>query len=155
MARPAGLRIATGERCFSRYQYPQLIQLGRPHVLQPDIIQVGGLLEAKKIAALADSHYLPVSFHCPFGPVATAAALHLSAATTNIVCQESFSAYDVPWRKDLVTNCPMPVDGAYAVGGAPGLGIELNDDVIREHPYREEAVQDMWTENGSMSAWLN
>ena len=153
MDRPPGLLIATGERRFSRYQYPQLIAEGRPHVLQPDIIQVGGLMEGKKIAALADSHYLPVSFHSPFGPVATAAALQLDAATTNIVSQESFSAYDLPWRKDLVTNYPMPVEGAYTVSTLPGLGVELNDAVVAEHPYREEAVQAMWSINGSMMSW--
>ena len=71
VARPPGLQIAVGERCYSRYQVPQLLAEGRPHILQPDPIQVGGLLEAKKISVLADSAYLPVSFHCPFGPIAT------------------------------------------------------------------------------------
>ncbi|KAJ54439.1 hypothetical protein ACMU_17145 [Actibacterium mucosum KCTC 23349] len=152
--RPNGLRIATGERCFSRYQYPALIQDARPHVLQPDLIQVGGLLEGRKIASLAETHYLPVSFHVPFGPIATAAALQLDAAIPNFVCQESFSAFDVPWRKDLVTNCPMPKNGAYPVSTAPGLGIEINDEVALAHPYRDDAVLPMWGENGSMTAGL-
>lgn len=153
VARPAGLQIAVGERCYSRYQVPQLLSEGRPHVLQPDAIQVGGLLEAKKIAAIADSSYLPVSFHCPFGPVATAAILQLDAATTNIVSQESFSEFDAAWRSDLITNCPMPVDGSYTVSSLPGLGgIELNETVVRDHPYQERAVQSMWAVNGSMIA---
>ncbi len=153
VARPAGLRIAAGERCYSRYQTPLLMRLGRPHVLQPDPIQVGGLLEAKKIAALADSSYLTVSFHCAFGPVASAAILQLNAATTNIVCQESFSAFDVEWRNALIRNCPMPVNGRYEVTSLPGLGgIELNESVAREHPYRDDAVQSMWAVNGAMSA---
>ena len=113
VARPGGLQIAAGERCYSRYQVPQLLAEGRPHVLQPDPIQVGGLLEAKKIAVLADSAYLPVSFHCPFGPIATAAVLQLNAATTNVVMQESFSEFDAAWRRELITNCPMPVEGSY------------------------------------------
>jgi galactonate dehydratase len=126
---------------------------GRPHVLQPDPIQVGGLLEAKKIAALADSAYLPVSFHCPFGPIATAAVMQLNAATTNIVCQESFSEFDAAWRRDLITNCPMPDGGSYTVSSLPGLGgIELNESVVRDHPYEERAVQSMWAVNGSMIA---
>ena len=124
----AGLRIAAGERCYSRYQTPLLMKFGRPHVLQPDPIQVGGLLEAKKIAALADTSYLPVSFHCPFGPIASAAILQLNAATTNIVCQESFSDFDAEWRTTLISHCPTPVDGSYAVSALPGLGgIELNE----------------------------
>lgn len=153
VARPSGLRIATGERCYSRYQVPLLLKEGRPHVLQPDPIQVGGLLEAKKIAAIADSSYLPVSFHCPFGPIATAAVLQLNAATTNIISQESFSAFDAAWCSELITNCPMPVDGSFPVSALPGLGgIELNEAVARDHPYQERAVQSMWAVNGSMFA---
>jgi galactonate dehydratase len=151
--RPRGLRIAVGERCYSRYHVPVLLAQGRPHVLQPDPIQVGGLLEAKKIAVLAESAYLPVSFHCPFGPVATAAILQLNAATTNIVCQESFSEFDVAWRSELITNCPMPIAGSYEVSHLPGLGgIELNEAVVREHPYEDRAIQSMWAVNGSMRA---
>ncbi len=151
VARPAGLRIAAGERCYSRYQTPLLMRFGRPHVLQPDPIQVGGLLEAKKIAALADTSYLPVSFHCPFGPIASAAILQLNAATTNIICQELFSAFDVDWRTTLVSHCPTSAGGSYAVSALPGLGgIELNESAVREHPYRDDAVQSMWAVNGAM-----
>ncbi|MFO1143647.1 MAG: mandelate racemase/muconate lactonizing enzyme family protein [Amaricoccus sp.] len=151
--RPRGLQIASGERCYSRYQVPRLIADGRPHVLQPDPIQVGGLLEAKKIAAIADSSYLTVAFHAPFGPVATAAILQLYAATTNVVLQESFSAFDAPWRRELVRNCPMPVAGRYPMSALPGLGgIELDDAVVREHPYQERALQSMWAMNGPLEA---
>jgi len=151
--RPGGLRIAAGERCYSRYHVPLLLAEGRPHVLQPDPIQVGGLLEAKKIAVLADSAYLPVSFHSPFGPIATAAVLQLNAATTNVVCQESFSEFDVAWRSELITNCPMPTGGSYRVSTLPGLGgIELNESVVRDHPFQERAVQSMWAVNGAMNA---
>jgi galactonate dehydratase len=153
VARPPGLQIAVGERCYSRYQIPQLLAQGRPHIIQPDPIQVGGLLEAKKISVLADTAYLPVSFHCPFGPIATAAILQLYAATTNVVRQESFSAFDAAWRRELITNCPMPVGGAYPVSTLPGLGgIELNETIVRDHPYQEWAVQSMWAVNGSLRA---
>jgi galactonate dehydratase len=153
VARPPGLQIAVGERCYSRYQVPQLLAEGRPHIVQPDPIQVGGLLEAKKISVLADSAYLPVSFHCPFGPIATAAVLQLYAATTNVVRQESFSEFDAAWRRELITNCPMPVGGSYPVSTLPGLGgIELNETVVRDHPYQDRAVQSMWAVNGSLGA---
>ena len=151
--RPRGLQIAVGERCYSRYQVPQLLAVGRPHIVQPDPIQVGGLLEAKKIAALADSAYLPVSFHCPFGPVAMAAIVQLYAATTNVVLQESFSEFDAVWRRELIANCPMPSAGSYPVSALPGLGgIELNEAVVRDHPYQDRAVQSMWAVNGSLRA---
>ena len=153
VARPRGLKIAVGERCYSRYQIPQLLAEGRPHIVQPDPIQVGGLLEARKISVIADTAYLPVSFHCPFGPIATAAVLQLYAATTNVVRQESFSEFDAPWRRELITNCPMPVGGSYKVSALPGLGgIELNETVARDHPYEDRAVQSMWAVNGSLRA---
>ena len=153
VARPKGLQIAVGERCYSRYQIPQLLAEGRPHIVQPDPIQVGGLLEAKKIAVLADTAYLPVSFHCPFGPIATAAILQLYAATTNVVRQESFSEFDAAWRRELITNCPMPANGSYKVSALPGLGgIELNEAIARDHPYEDRAVQSMWAVNGSLRA---
>jgi len=152
VARPAGLQITTGERCFSRYHVPRLLAEGHPDIVQPDPIQVGGLLEAKKIAVLADSAYLPVSFHCPFGPVATAAALQLYAATTNVVLQESFAEFDALWCRELITNYPIPVGGAYPVSTLPGLGIELNETVVRDHPYQDRAVQSMWAVNGSLRA---
>ncbi|MEP7239356.1 MAG: mandelate racemase/muconate lactonizing enzyme family protein [Devosia sp.] len=152
VARPPGLQIAAGERCYSRYNFPRLLSEGRPHIVQPDPIQVGGLLEAKKIAVLADTAYLPVSFHCPFGPIATAAALQLYAATTNVVLQESFAEFDSLWCRDLITNYPLPVRGQYEVSTLPGLGIELNDAVVRDHPYQERAVQSMWAVNGSLRA---
>jgi galactonate dehydratase len=153
VARPPGLKIAVGERCYSRYQIPQLLAEGRPHILQPDPIQVGGLLEARKIAVIADTAYLPVSFHCPFGPIATAAILQLYAVTTNVVRQESFSEFDAAWRRELISNCPMPVGGSYPVSALPGLGgIELNEAVARDHPYEDRAVQSMWAVNGSLRA---
>ena len=153
VARPPRLQIAVGERCYSRYQVPQLLAEGRPDIVQPDPIQVGGLLEAKKISVLADSAYLPVSFHCPFGPIATAAVLQLYAATTNVVRQESFSEFDASWRRELIANCPMPTAGSYRVSTLPGLGgIELNEAVVRDHPYQERAVQSMWAVNGSLRA---
>ena len=147
MQRPGGLRIATGERCWSRYQVPQLIETGKPDVLQPDIVQVGGILESKKIAAIADSHYLPVSFHNPFGPVATAAAVQLDANVTNVYLQESFCEFDTDLRHKLVRNAPCPTGGAYSVPDLPGLGgVELDDDVAAEHPYREDARISIWND---------
>lgn len=138
-------RLATGERCYSRYHMQNLLATNEVQVLQPDIIHVGGILEAKKIAAIADAAYIPVSFHNPFGPVATAAAIQLDACTTNFVMQESFCEYDVDWRFDLLRNCPRPVNGRYAVPDLPGLGgIDLDVDAVEAHPYREDAFLPMW-----------
>ncbi len=95
-----------------------LLETHEVDVLQPDIIHVGGIMEGKKIAAMADAYYLPVSFHNPFGPVATAAAVQLDACTTNFVMQESFCEYDVDYRFDLLDHAPRPQNGRYRRAGS-------------------------------------
>jgi galactonate dehydratase len=138
-------RLATGERCYTKYHLQALLATNEVQVLQPDIIHVGGILEAKKIAAIADASYVTVSYHNPFGPVATAAAVQLDACTSNFVMQESFCEYDVPWRFDLLENCPRPQGGHYAIPDLPGLGgIKLNLDAVKAHPYNEKAFLPMW-----------
>ncbi len=134
-------RLATGERCLSRSSIQAVLETHEVDVLQPDIVHVGGIMEAKKIAAMADALYVPVSFHNPFGPVATAAALQLDTCTTNVFSQESCCAFDVPWRFDLVENAPRPVDGHYEVTTAPGLGVgAFRPEVAAAHPFDPQAV---------------
>lgn len=138
-------RLATGERCYTRYHLQALLASNEVQVLQPDIIHVGGILEAKKIAAMADAGYVTVAFHNPYGPVATAAALQLDACTTNIATQESVCEFDVPWRFEIVSGAPRPENGVYRIPTAPGLGgIDLVVEAIREHPYDEAAVSNFW-----------
>ena len=116
-------RLATGERCTSRAAMAGLLETHEIDVLQPDIIHVGGIMEGKKIAAMADAYYIPISFHNPFGPVATAAAVQLDACTTNFFMQESFCEYDVDFRFDLLEHAPRPENGRYVVPDRPGLGV--------------------------------
>jgi galactonate dehydratase len=143
-------RLATGERCTSRALVQGLLESHEVDVLQPDIIHVGGILEAKKIAAMADACYVPVSFHNPFGPVATAAAVQLDACTTNIIMQESFCEYDVGYRFDLVEHAPRPEGGRYHVPDRPGLGIgEFVPEAARAHPFEPDAFLPLFTDRWS------
>jgi galactonate dehydratase len=138
-------RLATGERCYTKYHLQALLAGNEIGVLQPDPIHVGGILEAKKIAAIADAAYTPVSFHNPFGPVATAAALQLDACTTNFIMQESFCEYSPAWRFDLVEHPPRPRDGGYDVSSRPGLGVgRFVVDAAKAHPYDPDAFLPMW-----------
>jgi galactonate dehydratase len=138
-------RLATGERCYTKFHLQALLGTNDIDVLQPDLIHVGGMLEAKKIAAIADSHYMPVSFHNPFGPVATAAAVQLDACTSNIIMQESFCEYCVPWRWDLLEHAPRPVGGHYEFPTRPGLGVgEFVVEAAKAHPYNQDAFLPMW-----------
>jgi galactonate dehydratase len=140
-------RLATGERCYTKYHLQALLRGCEVGVLQPDIMHVGGILEAKKIAAIADASYIPVSYHNPFGPVATAAALQLDACTTNFIMQESFCEFGEPWRFDLLEQAPRPVQGHYEIPTGPGLGVgELRVEVAAAHPFDPNAFLPMWSD---------
>jgi galactonate dehydratase len=143
-------RLATGERCASRTLVQALLETHEVDVLQPDIIHVGGIMEAKKIAAMADACYTPVSYHNPYGPVATAAAVQLDACTTNFVMQESFCEYDVAYRFDLVDHAPRPVGGHYDIPNLPGLGVgEFRPEVAEAHPFDPDAFLALYVDRWS------
>jgi galactonate dehydratase len=94
-------------------------------------------MEVKKIAAVADMHYVTVAPHNVGGPVSTATALHLAACTTNFKIQEHFNDFTEPHTRECASGCPRVVDGYFSLPGGPGLGVSLNDDVIRDHPPTE------------------
>ncbi len=131
---PLGIPIATGERLHTPYEYRELFELQAADIIQPDITHFGGLLNVKKLAAWAEAYYMLVAPHNVGGPVSTAAALHLAACTPNFKIQEHFNDFAEAYVKDAAPGLPEVVDGAFALPGGPGLGVKLNEDVIREHP---------------------
>jgi galactonate dehydratase len=129
------ISIAAGERCYSRFDCGELLKAGAVDVLQPDVCHVGGLLELKRVAALADAAYIPISPHSPIGPVCHAATLHFAASCSNFLMLEAM-ATDVPWRADVATERCVFDDGYFEVPNIPGLGVELHEESFRHHPYR-------------------
>jgi galactonate dehydratase len=131
--------IATGERVHTRYEVKHLLELGCVDVLQTDITESCGLLEGKKIAAMADAQYVTFAPHNVGGPLSTAACLHLSACTTNFKILEHFNDFVDAWVKEAATGPGYPEvkDGYFPIPGGPGLGVELNEDFIREHPMKD------------------
>ncbi|MYC75174.1 mandelate racemase/muconate lactonizing enzyme family protein [Candidatus Poribacteria bacterium] len=136
-AEKINLPVATGERLHNKYEYRELINLQAADILQPDITQTGGFLETKKIAAMGDMCYMTVAPHNVGGPVSTASALHFAACTTNFKIQEHFNDFSEAWVKEAATGCPEVIDGYFSLPNGPGLGMELNEELIAEHPYRE------------------
>ncbi len=126
--------VATGERIHQRDEYRELFELQAADVIQPDISQIGGLLETKKLAAWADSYYVTVAPHNVGGQINTAAALHLAACTTNFRIQEYFNDFADPWIKETAPGLPEVVDGYFALPKGSGLGVELDEEVIEAHP---------------------
>ncbi len=126
--------VATGERLHHKQEYRELFELEACDIIQPDITECCGLLEVKKIAAMADMHYITVAPHNVGGPVSTVTALHLAACTTNFKIQEHFNDFTEPHTRECATGCPKVVDGYFSLPTGPGLGITLNEDVIKAHP---------------------
>ncbi len=126
--------IATGERIHTRYDYRQLFELQAADIIQPDITHFGGLLETRKLAAWAEAYYILVAPHNVGGPVSTAAALHFAAATTNFKIQEHFNDFAEDWVKAAAPGNPEVIDGYFALPQGPGLGVQLNEDILSEHP---------------------
>jgi L-alanine-DL-glutamate epimerase-like enolase superfamily enzyme len=125
--------ICSGENHYTRHGLREMITTQAVDIVQPDVPKVGGLLEAKKVADLADIYYIPLAAHNVSSPIATLAACHTCASMRNFLIME-FHAQDVPWWHQLiVSDEPLIQDGTISVPERPGLGIVLNEDVARAH----------------------
>ncbi|MCM3885593.1 mandelate racemase/muconate lactonizing enzyme family protein [Frankia sp. R82] len=128
------LPVATGERIHDRIEYRELFDLGAADIIQPDIGHLGGIAETRKLAATAETHYMLVAPHNVGGPVLTAANLHLAATTPNFKIQEHFNDFADEEVKQAAPGLPEVVDGYFALPTAPGLGVDLDVDFIRDRP---------------------
>ncbi len=134
--------IATGERLVGRHQFVPLFEKRACHVIQPDLCHCGGLWEARKIAAAAETYQMGVAPHNPLGPIANAVALHFALATPNFLIQEDMLT-DVPWRWDVVRSTLETRDGYWLPSEAPGLGIDVDEDAARRHPFQQERMHSL------------
>lgn len=133
---PLGIPIATGERLHTLYAYREVLELQAADILQPDITHIGGILNAKKLAAWAEVYHMLIAPHNVGGPVSTAAALHLAACTPNFKLLEHFNDFDEACVKAAAPGLPEVVDGYFALPAGPGLGVTLDEAVIAAHPRR-------------------
>jgi L-alanine-DL-glutamate epimerase-like enolase superfamily enzyme len=133
----ANVPVCTGEDIYLKEPFARLIEMGAVDVIQPDLATAGGILETKKIGDLAMEAGVPMAMHFAGSPVSFMANLHCAAATENLLALEHHSL-DVSWWEDLVTGIPKPVvqAGFAAVPEGPGLGVELNEEVVKQHLVR-------------------
>ncbi len=129
----ATIPIATGEMLYTKFQFRELLEKKGADIIQPDVCIAGGLLELKKIAAMAEAYYVMVAPHNPMGPVATAVNVHFAVSTPNFLILE-YSPDDVGKRRDLLVEPLKVTDGYIDVPQAPGLGVELNLDAFKQYP---------------------
>ncbi|MBO3762454.1 mandelate racemase/muconate lactonizing enzyme family protein [Ciceribacter sp. L1K22] len=140
VARATSIPVSTGERLTTKYEFHRVLQEGAASILQMNVARVGGLLEAKKIAGMAEAFYAQVAPHLYNGPIGAAASIQLSAATPNFLIHEAIKDFGDFHGKVLKTKLHFD-DGYLIPSREPGLGVELDHEVLRQHtPYRGERL---------------
>jgi galactonate dehydratase len=141
VARRSPIRVATGEMYDTLGQFYTLAAAGGVNIFQPEPMSLGGITNTLAVANLALAHGSYIAPHQSGGPVATAVCLQLAACVPNFLIQEHFDAFNEPWTHDLVTWRPSinPENGHLSLPTAPGLGIDLNVEVAKQHPYDPNA----------------
>jgi galactonate dehydratase len=152
VARALPFPVATGERLAGRWQFRELFEKRACAVVQPDVSHCGGISEARRIAAMAETYQISVACHNPAGPVATAASLQVGFAVPNYLIQEVVRN-DVPWRNDVVTEPIAMESGIAHAPSAPGLGIEINEKEAAKHPFAPEVTMPYFHRDGSVADW--
>ncbi|MFI0786111.1 mandelate racemase/muconate lactonizing enzyme family protein [Streptomyces lydicus] len=141
------LPVATGERIHDRIEFRELFETQAADIIQPDLGHIGGILEARKLAATAETHYVLVAPHNVGGSVLTAASLQLAACTPNFKVLEHFNDFADAEITKVVRGAPQvdPGTGCFTVSQAPGLGVEFDADAAAEFP-QTQARFDLWAE---------
>jgi galactonate dehydratase len=149
IARGTHLPIATGERVFTKWGFREVLEKGAATILQPDLCHAGGISEVRLIAGMAESYYAAIAPHNPLGPISLAAGIQLAASIPNFLCQEQVSLGEGYLKKPFVVN-----DGYIDVPLGPGLGIEIDEDQLKEnlnHNWQNKQTYD--PNDGSVVDW--
>ncbi|HLZ08980.1 MAG TPA: mandelate racemase/muconate lactonizing enzyme family protein [Chloroflexota bacterium] len=134
VARSTSIPIATGERLSTKYEFSELLEQQAASILQMALGRVGGILEAKKIAGMAESHYAQIAPHLWTSPIEGAANIQIDTCSPNFLVQESIETWG-GFHADILIE-PIRWEKGYIIPPTgPGLGIELNEEVAAKHPY--------------------
>ncbi len=155
IARSTSIPIAAGERLFGKWQFRELLEKQAVAVVQPDICHCGGIFEGRKIALMSELYFGSIAPHNPLGPISLAACLQVDACSPNFLVQEHPGNPDggdlgVGYLKEpFVMN-----DGYIDVPTKPGLGVELDEDALREKLYDGKwTTPRQYFEDGSNADW--
>jgi len=134
VARSTSIPIATGERLSTRYEFEELLQKQAAAILQMAMGRVGGILEGKKIAAMAETYYAEIAPHLYCGPIEAAANIQLDTCSHNFLIQESIETFGGVYAEILKE--PIQWEEGYIIPPTkPGLGVELNEEAVARYPY--------------------
>jgi galactonate dehydratase len=160
ITRGSSVPIATGERMYTRWDFKRLLTQGGVDIIQPDLSHAGGIWEVRKIAAMAEAFDVAVAPHCPLGPIALASSLQLDFCTPNAFIQEQSLGIHYNQGSDVLDYLVDPGVFEYEDGfvkrlKAPGLGIEINEEKVREmakigHQWRNPVWR---TVDGTVTEW--
>jgi len=139
VARQTSIPIATGERLATKYEFARVLETGAASILQMALGRVGGLLEAKKIAGMAETHYAQIAPHLYCGPIEGAANVQISACSPNFLILESILDWS-GFHAEILKKPMQWQDGYVIPPTAPGLGVELDEEVAAKHPYTGNAL---------------
>ena len=139
VARATSIPIATGERLTTQYEFARILATGAANILQMNLGRVGGILEAKKVAALAEVYYAQIAPHLYCGPVVGAANIQIATCTPNFLILESIQQWG-GFHAQILKKPIRWEDGYVIPPTAPGLGVELDEAVALAHPFTGSAL---------------
>jgi galactonate dehydratase len=161
LSRHTSIPIATGERLFTRWDFKALLASGAVDIIQPDISHTGGISELRKIAAMAEAYDVAVAPHCPLGPITLASSLQIDFCTPNAFIQEQ--SLEIHYHGGSTALLDYLVDpqvfqfesGFVPLLQKPGLGIEINEEKVREmaqvgHSWHSPVWRNV---DGSVAEW--
>jgi galactonate dehydratase len=125
--------LATGECLYTKFDFREILSKQAADIIQPDICLAGGIMELKKIAGMAEAHYVKVAPHNPMGPLATMVNVHFAASTPNFLILE-YHPDDASPRKDLIKDPIMVKNGFLEIPNKPGWGYEVNEEAVKSYP---------------------
>jgi 2-dehydro-3-deoxyphosphogalactonate aldolase len=134
VARQTSIPIATGERLTTKYEFARVLEQQAASILQMALGRVGGILEAKKIAGMAEAFYAQIAPHLYCGPISGAADIQISACSPNFLIQESIQTWG-GFHAEILKEPIQWQDGYIIPPTKPGLGVELNEEVAARYPY--------------------
>ena len=136
VARSTSIPIATGERLATKYEFRELLEKQAAVILQMALGRVGGILEAKKIAGMAEAYYAQIAPHLYCGPIEAAANIQIDTCSPNFLIQEGIETFG-GFHAEILKEPIQWEDGYIIPPTKPGLGVELNEEVAAKHPYHE------------------
>ncbi len=149
VARKINIPIATGERLLTVQEFMMLLRRDAAEYIRPDVCTVGGLTGAKKIAAVAEANYVGVIPHNPLSRVSTASCIQLAACIPNFVIQE-YPTYETTPIKEVVKTSLTLKNGHIKIPDEPGIGAELNIDLLEKFPYTPRTPTTLLKKDGSI-----